>query len=166
MENQKLKNESILIVDDEELWLHGISLTLERYGGTRNIIKCQDSLQVMDILSENRIGLIMLDLVMPNLSGEQLLPMIVESYPEIPVIVLNRLEKEAVAMGHDESRPANHVSFSQQLPTVQQMNRLLSEEAMRRSKGNQTIAAGMLGISQSSLSRRLKLLSKKKNDEH
>ncbi len=69
-------------------------------------------------------------------------------------------------MGHDESRPANYVSFSKQLPTVQQMNRLLSEEAMRRSKGNQTFAAGMLGISQSSLSRRLKLLSKKKNEEH
>ena len=42
------------------------------------------------------------------------------------------------------------------LPTLKASNRLLAAEAMRRANGNQTIAAQLLGISQSALSRRLK----------
>lgn len=93
MGNRKSGNLPILIIDDEELWLHSISLTLERYGGIRDIIKCRNSLQAMDILAHHRVGLILLDLIMPDLSGERLLSMIVESYPEIPVIVITGMNQ-------------------------------------------------------------------------
>ena len=98
MKNEKLKAFPILVVDDEELWLHGISLTMEHYGGFANIVKCQDSRLVMDILAEKQIGLILLDLVMPNLSGEKLLHMIVESYPEIPVIVITGMNQTEIGL--------------------------------------------------------------------
>lgn len=42
------------------------------------------------------------------------------------------------------------------LPTIQEATRELIEEAMRRSDGNQSIAARLLGITPSSLSKRLK----------
>ncbi len=98
MDNSDLKALPILVVDDEELWLHGISLTLEHYGGFYNIIQCQDSPEVMDILSKNRVGLIMLDLVMPELSGEELLARLVESYPEIPVIVITGMNQAEIGL--------------------------------------------------------------------
>jgi transcriptional regulator with PAS, ATPase and Fis domain len=44
----------------------------------------------------------------------------------------------------------------QRLPTLKQVSDLLVKEAMQRSNGNQSIAAGMLGISQQALSKRLK----------
>ncbi len=42
------------------------------------------------------------------------------------------------------------------LPTLQQVGKLLVDEAMQRSTGNQSIAARLLGISQPALSKRLK----------
>ncbi len=43
-----------------------------------------------------------------------------------------------------------------ELPTIKQATDLLVQEAMQRADGNQSIAAGMLGISQQALSKRLK----------
>ena len=48
------------------------------------------------------------------------------------------------------------ITFSHRLPTIKQAAGLLVDEAMRRSGGNQSRAAGMLGISQQALSKRLK----------
>jgi len=45
----------------------------------------------------------------------------------------------------------------ERLPTFAEAAELLVEEAMSRAKGNQTIAARLLGISQPALSKRLKL---------
>ena len=46
----------------------------------------------------------------------------------------------------------------QTLPTIKQASNLLVKEAMQRANGNQSIAAGLLGISQQALSKRLKKL--------
>lgn len=43
-----------------------------------------------------------------------------------------------------------------ELPTIKQATELLVREAMQRANGNQSIAAGMLGISQQALSKRLR----------
>jgi DNA-binding NtrC family response regulator len=43
-----------------------------------------------------------------------------------------------------------------ELPTIKQATDLLVQEAMKRANGNQSIAAGLLGISQQALSKRLK----------
>jgi DNA-binding protein Fis len=53
------------------------------------------------------------------------------------------------------------INFSEKLPSIKQATDLLVVEAMRRTGGNQSIAAGLLGISQQALSKRLK--KKKKN---
>jgi transcriptional regulator with PAS, ATPase and Fis domain len=48
------------------------------------------------------------------------------------------------------------ISFSHQLPTLRQIEQLLVDEAMKRSNGNQSIAALSLGISRQALNKRLK----------
>lgn len=48
------------------------------------------------------------------------------------------------------------ITFSHRLPTIKEAAGLLIEEALRRSDGNQSRAARMLGISQQALSKRLK----------
>ena len=47
------------------------------------------------------------------------------------------------------------LTFTDRLPTLKEASRLIIEEALRRSKGNQSVAARLLGISQSALSKRL-----------
>jgi DNA-binding NtrC family response regulator len=48
------------------------------------------------------------------------------------------------------------ITFSRNLPTIKEATQMLVEEALRRSNGNQSRAARMLGISQQALSKRLK----------
>jgi DNA-binding NtrC family response regulator len=58
--------------------------------------------------------------------------------------------------GEDQKTGNRLVAFSGKLPTIKQATRLLVEEAMRRSGGNQTIASKMLGITRQALGKRLK----------
>jgi DNA-binding NtrC family response regulator len=88
----------ILLVDDEEAWLRSLSMALGLSGGISNIVRCSDSREVMGILARKEIGLVLLDLNMPNLSGEQLLSSIVEEHPEIPVIVVSGLNQVETAV--------------------------------------------------------------------
>ena len=86
---------SILLVDDEPAWLRSLTLTLESSAGINNILACQHSTEVMPLLDKGGVGLVLLDLTMPRLSGEELLTMIGERHPEIACIVvsgLNQLE--------------------------------------------------------------------------
>ncbi len=77
----------ILIVDDSEDIL--ITLTsLFQEAGLTNIISCHDSREVMNIISSNQISVLILDLMMPYVSGEDILKNISINYPDIPVIVL------------------------------------------------------------------------------
>jgi DNA-binding NtrC family response regulator len=77
----------ILFVDDEEHFLLSAELTMSS-NGMNNIETCSDSQLVMDLLSKKDYSLVVLDINMPYLSGVDLLPAIVNKYPQIPVIVL------------------------------------------------------------------------------
>lgn len=98
MKNTISKDLKILIVDDEEMWLHSISLTLRKVGGFTDIRTCSQSRKVMEILARMPINLVLLDLVMPGCSGEELLSMIVQAHPQIPVIIITGLDQVDVGV--------------------------------------------------------------------
>jgi len=77
----------ILLVDDEINLLNSFELTLID-SGIDNTVLCSDSRNVLNILKENKISIILLDLSMPYIRGEELLKEIVPNYPEIQVIVV------------------------------------------------------------------------------
>jgi DNA-binding NtrC family response regulator len=83
----------VLLVDDERPWLRSVSIALERSAGITDIIPCNDSREAMGLLQRHPVDLAILDLTMPHISGEQLLAMMVEEYPEIPVIILSGLNQ-------------------------------------------------------------------------
>ncbi len=88
----------ILLVDDEASWLRSLSLTLEVSGGFQNVISLQDGRELMALLGRQPVSLILLDLIMPTISGEDLLVQIAEQYPDIPVIVLSGLDQVDTAV--------------------------------------------------------------------
>ena len=77
----------ILIVDDEYYILLNLSGMLKAHG-IDNVVTCQDSREVMQILADREVAVLLLDLTMPHVSGQDLLPGIREQFPEIPVIVI------------------------------------------------------------------------------
>jgi len=82
---------SVLLIDDEVSYLRSLRLLLERKGDINNILLCEDGRQAMDILAREHIGVVLLDLTMPHISGMDLLNIISEEYPEIAVIVISGL---------------------------------------------------------------------------
>ncbi len=88
----------LLLVDDEAPWLRSLRITLEGPGGITNISTCQDSREVLELLGRQEIGVILLDLTMPHLSGEELLTRILEKYPDLTVIVLSGMNQLETAV--------------------------------------------------------------------
>lgn len=88
----------VLLVDDEAAFLRSLSIVLERRGGINHIFQCQDSRDAMGIIARENIGLVLLDLTMPNVSGEDLLQQIVEEYPEVGVIIISGLNQLETAV--------------------------------------------------------------------
>lgn len=88
----------VLLVDDNKDWLDSMSFLLERKAGITNMLLCEDSRQVMDILSKHEIGLVLLDLAMPHISGQELLKMIKEQHPDVVVIVLTSFDQIEIAV--------------------------------------------------------------------
>jgi DNA-binding NtrC family response regulator len=79
--------DKVLIVDDERDVLLGCEVTL-RSSGFTDVLACNDSRSVMDLMERHEIGAVILDLWMPHVSGEELLVQIRERHPGVPVIVL------------------------------------------------------------------------------
>jgi DNA-binding NtrC family response regulator len=88
----------VLLVDDEPAWLRSLSMTLEGPGGISNLQLCRDSREVLDILASRNVGLVLLDLTMPHLTGEELLPKILEKHPEVAVIIVSGLNQVDTAV--------------------------------------------------------------------
>ena len=77
----------VLLVDDEPSLLRSASLLL-RAAGMTPILTLDDSRLVLSRLADDTIGVVVLDLTMPHLSGQALLEQITATYPDIPVIVM------------------------------------------------------------------------------
>ncbi len=82
----------VLLVDDEMRFLESVNFTLSA-AGINNIVECQDSRDVMKVLSGQRMSVIVLDLFMPFVSGLELLPEIARDYPDIPVIMITAVNE-------------------------------------------------------------------------
>ena len=77
----------LLLVDDEEHSIDSFEITL-RSDKINHFIRCQDSRNVLSLLAEHEVEAILLDLKMPYITGDELLPTIVTDFPDIPVIII------------------------------------------------------------------------------
>ena len=103
MAEAKYPQNPILIVDDEEQALTSFEMTL-RSANLNNFIRCSDSREVMALLEQGDMEVMLLDLRMPHIAGEELLPQVTATFPEIPVIVItgiNDVETAVTCMQHD-----------------------------------------------------------------
>ena len=99
----KYPQRPIMIVDDEAQALNSFEMTL-RSANFNSFVRCQDSREVLHLLGQGAIEVMLLDLRMPHISGEDLLPEITKTYPDIPVIVItgvNDVETAVTCMQHD-----------------------------------------------------------------
>jgi len=79
---------SILIVDDDAAFLDGARRALLAHG-IGNVTPLQESNQTLRALASGGHTVLLLDWVMPDPSGADLLPEIVRQHPHIPVIIMS-----------------------------------------------------------------------------
>ncbi len=90
----------ILIVDDEPMALKSYEMAFLS-SGISNVMLCSDSREVPEILESTEVELILLDLIMPFISGVDLLKQINESHPQVPVLMVtgvNEIESAVECM--------------------------------------------------------------------
>jgi DNA-binding NtrC family response regulator len=87
----------ILAVDDEPAWLRSLRVALGR-AGVDNLVTCSDAREVPALLDAQPFGLVLLDLNMPHVSGEELLPRIAAEHPEVAVIVISGMNQIETAV--------------------------------------------------------------------
>ncbi|MCP4353593.1 MAG: sigma-54-dependent Fis family transcriptional regulator [Desulfobacterales bacterium] len=86
MSKTKFPPRPVLLVDDEPHALKSIEIAL-RSIGINNIIICQDSREVSSIVPKQEIEVMLLDIIMPHVSGEEILGRTTREHPEILVIM-------------------------------------------------------------------------------
>jgi DNA-binding NtrC family response regulator len=89
---------AILLVDDEIAWLRSLSITLERTAGLNHLVTCEDPRQAMAILESRDVGVVLLDLTMPLMSGEELLARIASEHPGVSVLVVSGMNQVETAV--------------------------------------------------------------------
>lgn len=79
---------SVLLVDDDPQTLY-ICKSILQNADFENIFTIEDSREVLSFLEKQPVAIVILDLKMPFLSGQELLAIIAKEYPEITVIIMS-----------------------------------------------------------------------------
>lgn len=87
----------VLLVDDEESVLFS-SKTLLKSAGVRNVETLSDGRELLSTLERQDAAVVVLDLLMPRVSGLELLPDLVREHPSIPVIVMTAAQDVETAV--------------------------------------------------------------------
>ena len=87
----------ILLVDDEQDFLFSAELILKSER-INHVQTCSDSRKVKQLIKENQYSLFLFDMSMPHVSGFELLKMVKEVVPEVPVIILTALHDVELAV--------------------------------------------------------------------
>jgi DNA-binding NtrC family response regulator len=87
----------VLLVDDEEDLLRSLSMVL-RSGGIGHVETCSRAVEVHQLLARQTYEAMVLDLWMPEVSGEMILERMTQEYPEIPIIILTGINEVETAV--------------------------------------------------------------------
>jgi len=151
----------VMMVDDEAQAINSFEITL-RSANMNNFIRCHDSRDVMTVLASREIEVLLLDLRMPHITGEDLLPAVTTDYPEIPVVVItgaNDVDTAVKCMQNgafdyllkpvEKSRLIGSVKRAVQLRELQRENQLLKAHVLTDRLENPEAFAQIITVSSS-----------------
>jgi len=79
--------QTILVVDDDHLILDVVHMMLTS-NGIKDVVTLNTSSDVLKTLDQGGVGVLVMDWIMPGMTGADLLPIIVQRYSHIPVIIM------------------------------------------------------------------------------
>jgi two-component system cell cycle sensor histidine kinase/response regulator CckA len=122
--------ETILVVDDEEMVRGFARDLLERSGYT--VVEAEDGIHALDLLKgpHQKVDLVLLDFVMPRLTGMQALQELARVAPDVPVIVASGyITDDELAVAEQGARAVLQKPFSKET-LVSTVRRVLDGETL------------------------------------
>lgn len=86
----------ILIVEDDEMILRTLEFRLKKDGYVIAVAK--DGKEALDKIKNNLYNLVITDLMLPFVTGMEVLSFVKSNYPDLPVIVLSGADEEGTIM--------------------------------------------------------------------
>ncbi len=88
---------AVLLVDDEQHALESYTMAL-RMSGIKEVASCRDSTKVLETIRNGHFTVCILDLIMPVVSGEEVLEHIKQEFPNITVIMITGVNEVETAV--------------------------------------------------------------------
>ena len=82
----------VLLIDDEQQAIISMTQTLLACG-INNTIACGDSRDVVALVAGRDIELVLLDMTMPFITGEELLEVLARDFPDVPIIIVTGIQE-------------------------------------------------------------------------
>lgn len=98
--------ETVLVVDDDKTVLESTASLLE-VEGLDQCVAVQSGHEALAILGSTNVDLVLLDLGLPDLSGEEVLVQLRRDHPDIPVVVVTALVDVERSWGNLSGRARN-----------------------------------------------------------
>jgi DNA-binding NtrC family response regulator len=90
--------QTILVLDDDPDFLNKVRLMLTSHD-VKNVEVMSSGSTLLDYLDQDKVSVLLMDWIMPDISGADLLPMVIERYPHIPVIIMTAVNDLQTVVG-------------------------------------------------------------------
>lgn len=88
----------IAVANDHEIFRKAISDSLSCEYGFNVVFQAENGVELLFELERNQVDVVILDILMPVMSGKDVLLIMKDKHPETKVVVLNRYEEDLVAI--------------------------------------------------------------------
>ncbi len=87
----------VLLVDDDLAIIHSTSMILKE-GFQLRCLSALSGKQAFEVIESEAVSLVLLDLGLPDMSGEEVLVRFLKDFPQVPVIIVTALRDLDVAV--------------------------------------------------------------------
>jgi len=149
---------TILVVDDDADFLNEVRMMLVS-NDFKDVIALNTSRDLLDNLDQGGIGVLLMDWIMPEMTGADLLPIVVQRYPHVPVIIMTAVSDLQTVVGCikqgafdyitkpiDSNRLLSSLSKAFQISELANQNRRLKEYLMGDSLSRPEIFGAILTV--------------------
>jgi CheY-like chemotaxis protein len=117
------KARKLLVIEDDEVQLDGIRELIGN--GSASLIEASDGQSALDKLRQERVDCVVLDLMLPDMSGFELIEKIRDEHEHLPIIIYT-----AKDLSQDEEERLNRMAQTTIVKTVRSPERLFDQTAL------------------------------------
>ena len=90
--------QTVLVVDDDTIMLDMVHMILVS-NDIKNVVTLNTSSNLLENLDRGGVGVLLMDWIMPGITGADLLPLVIQRYPHIPVIIMTGVSDVQTVVG-------------------------------------------------------------------